>query len=261
MAQVTTSPDPSPPSNPLSVNDLLEQLKTSKLGEIKAEKVSSTAAYASRLNIEQTSRLKRLKLFTIISFILIFIFICIYIVVSAYSEYHDLVVFMNTYGPQAQIPLSGLKLALCLRYPPLTGWFYNGNDAFPEAVFIAYRSSMYHDAFVSNLPYNLTQLYSIAQTGAGCEASEDTSALYLVCCCDFAQTIKGCEAACNSSNSTNALTSSMNGLSTGFSTAVATSGIFPPFGMIGGFIAGFCLGFFPSQYPPGGSSGLNNCIS
>lgn len=253
-----------------SINALLEQFKESKLGEIKAEKVSSKATLTSRLNIEQTASLKRLKMYLIFASIGIFLFLIGYAFLAAYTEYKDIVKLVNTYGPQVGMTLSGFKVALCLRYPPLTSWFFSGNTALPEAIYVSYRTALFNGPFVQNLPSSLGDLWSLATIGSNCQnnsgtnqypsTSANTSAAFLICCTDWASHITECETACNSNNSTNSTTSALNGISTGFSVSMATAGLFPPFGFIGGFIAGFCGGFFTSQYPPG-ASGLNECIS
>jgi hypothetical protein len=247
---------PVPPSK--QINLLLDQLNAEKLKEIKAEKISSKATLTSRLNIEQTAHLKRLKMYIIIGGVLTLILLIAYAALSAYLEYKDIVQLINQYGQQANIPISGFKMALCLRYPPLTSWFFAGNSAFPEAVFIAYRTQAYNSAFVTNLPTSLSNIYTQASISTG-----DTSAAYLICQCDFAKKagILSCETACNSSNSTNAASSALNGVNMGLSASMATAGLFPPFGFIAGFVAGFCGGFFTSQYPPGASDSLNQCIS
>jgi len=256
---------PAPASLPIAsqINTLLDQLQKEKLGEIKAEKVSSKATLSSRLNIEQTAHLKRLKMYIIFGSILIVFLLIAYAALSAYTEYKDIVTLINSYGPQANVPISGFKLALCIRFPPLTSWFLSGNTAFPEAIFVAYRTPQYRDIFVNALPDSLTQLYSVAQIGCP-QSSANTSAAFLICCCKFASdaNLKLCQVACNSNNSTSTASSALSGVNMGLSVSMATAGIFPPFGFIGGFIAGFCGGFFSSEYPPGvDSSQLNQCIS
>jgi hypothetical protein len=256
---MSSAPPAAPPAAPVtapssSINQLLEELKTSKLAEIKASKVSSQATLTSRLNIEQTTSLKRLKFILIISFILIFVLIIVTAVYSAKLEYSDVVEFIDANGPAAGIQMSGLEVALCLRYPAITSWFYAGNSAFPEAVYVLLRDPTYNTVFEQNVSDNLGCIYSTATLQTG-----DTSAANLICGCDNFKNIENCEEACGADGTVSTATSLLNGFNTGMSLAGAGAGLAPPFGLIGGFIAGFCMGFFPSQYPPGGPP--DPCIS
>jgi hypothetical protein len=257
-------------TEPETKEDVLKALKSNLEKSLKFKDISTKAAKASAMNIEQVTRYKKLRLrFWITVGVLLLIFI-LYVIFFCLVEYSDVRSFINQYGQQAGVPLSGFQMALVLKYPILTGLFQIENKSFPVAVLLSIRTQTFATVFNQNPVCNLQSLYSYSLYGSANVTGDSdmvTSALSLICnsygkegsCSGVTSSIAVCNGPCNYTSGSGNLASTAAGLQMATSMGNLGSLGGPP-GMLIGSIVGFIGGFCLNKYAKSDNSSAN-CIS
>jgi len=270
-----TGPDPIQKTGPEPIQtrrEFFQAMKSNLEKSLKYKDLSTKAAKASALNIEQVTRYKKLRLrFWITVGVLLVVFI-LYVTLFCLVEYNDVRSFINQYGEQAGVPISGFQMALVLKYPVLTGMFQIENKSFPIAVMLSLRTQTFATVFNENPVCNLQSLYSYAIYGSANVTGDSdmvTSALSLICnsygkagnstCPGVTDSIAVCNGICNYTSGSGALPSTAAGLQMATSMGNMGSMAGPP-GMIIGSIVGFVAGFCINKYAKTDNSSAN-CIS
>lgn len=102
------------------------------------------------------------------------------VILDVYIRYGEIVkVYSKNRDPSMP---SGFKLGLSLRVPALASFFFQ-NVNFPNAVYISYYSTNFHDVFMCDPACNIASMYGISLNGPGLYSagSGNMGALWLVC--------------------------------------------------------------------------------
>lgn len=102
------------------------------------------------------------------------------VVLDVYIRYGEIVkVYSKNREPSMP---SGFDLGLSLRVPALASFFFQ-NVNFPNAVYISYYSSNFHDVFMCDPACNIASMYGLSLGGPGVASSGsgNMGALWLVC--------------------------------------------------------------------------------
>lgn len=269
--EASTSTSTDAPASVESKLDILRQMKSNLEKSIKYKDLSTKAAKASAMNIEQVTKYKKLRLrFWIIVGILFAIFIA-YAVFFCLIEYSDVRSFMNQYGEKAGVPISGFQMALVLKYPAISGWFQIENKAFPVAVLLSLRTSTFSEIFKRDPVCNLQTLYSFSLYGKADVTSDSgmvTSALELICNsyggdgtsnCQGAESIAVCSGPCDYNSGSGNLASTASGLQMA-GTLGNLGSLVGPWGTLAGTAVGFIAGFVMNKYAGSDSNSKANCV-
>ena len=171
-------------------------------------------------------------------------FVLVFFPIMAYLQFRDVVDLWNKYKPE-EAP-SGTRLALGLKFPFLSGFFFT-IGAFPSAVYIVARSPDSRTAFmtVGTPEDNMAQLWS---NGVWGEHEDDpsvehiTTALNIVCNTTWGMTVGECQPVCPPGQGQYASDFVSSGLSMGMTGVMMAGAVAPPFGAIIGGLVGAVIG-------------------